>query len=862
MMLHEPVSPGQPAQSGGGGGGSEAQDRWRARFSKARQQSSRFFAGLLHRSDRRRERHDGDEDEDGEHSDDDEGQPRATFDPFHTQLRRRQRHASDSPSSRASFLSRLPPIETQLSALVAACARPSASTSSALLPPFFVLVDASGPRGRRLLRWLHAAADSASAASSSHFSGVLATTSSHDVQAAFNGLVALHKRHAAATSAPASHCLRVALAGPDSLLSHLLPAYISALTTSPSLPVRVYPIPLYPSGPPSAPSSSRVCAHLASLDNLYLSLFFSSAYQHAFDGASVEAEGATVLDAITRYVLDAAVTVKLPLGEVNIESAAATPHPQHSGGRDREKSERESLHLVPAQSIASSPAIERPHPAPVQVPPAADLLSAAPSLLSPYAQLHAISAPAHSSADTAAEAGDLDEQHSPSVTPPQRIAAPLATSFERKEERERTEAAYEPETRSAGRVTLPFVSDVAFLSLNFSRPRTTSDSELHRPPLHVQHSLAAVRTADEHHTLAAHQVEETPQPHHRTDSDSERKAGEHRKAGSVLSTFNKALQSITRTSSAADGSRHTKNSMSTVQLPPASALAGSKSDGSRVARLHKRRNSDSQTHYRGQSVSLPATHAATLSAQPANIPADLLHAPLLNRRISLSWFTSGKEKGRRGSADLSSGAGSGKMKKSSVKGTFERLLVQRIVDEGSELQHDKKEHKRSFMEQAMHSITHLPSAASLAAPSPAATTPSLSLPVHTSDHSPSAAFSAASASSSHSASVPRLSAGQLLLLARRRPPKESSLLHRLRDESSYSAKPATKVIVSAVEQSAAAGAAHSAHGSGGGELVDWGCLVDGVAVLGVSVVSVSAQVSGRVKGLAVQLFSAPAVAPS
>ena len=665
--------------------------------------------------------------------------------------------------------------------------------------------------------------------------------------------------------------------------------YIATLTTSPSFPIRVYPIPLYSSTRPSAPSSSRVCAYLASVDTLYLSLFFSSAYQHAFDGTSVEAEGAVVLDAIVRYVMDATVSIKLPLGEVNIESAAATAHAQQSGARDREREEKESPHAFPSHPTSSSLAISRAHPAPVQIPPAADLVSA-PSLISPNPQLHAVSAPTHDFGKSAADE-TVNEVDALSVTPPHRTVQSSATAVERKEERERPETAHEREMMTAGRVTLPFVSDVAFLSLSLTRPRTTSDSELHRPPLHLQHSSITTRAAEEQHSIAVHPPEEAQQQYHqRVDSEEgERKGGEHKKSGSVLSSFNKALQSITRTSSAADGGRHTKNSMSTVHLPPSTTLSGSKSDSSRMARLSKRRNSDSQTHYRGESASSAGTHTATSSAQSSSVPADLLRAPLLNRRILLSWFTSGKDKVRRVSVDLNSGAGSGagggKMKKSSVKGTFERVLVQRIVDDGSGLQ-KAKEHKRSFMEQAMHSITHLPSAVTLAAPSPAASaTSASSLTAHSTDHSPSASISTStSGSPMHAAShtVPSLSSNQLLLLARRRPPKESSLLHRLRDDSSHLAKTVSKVIVSAPDHATRfASVAHSTTGnsatsagvssvsshsavavSGGVGLVDLGCLVDGVEVLGVSVVSVSAQVSGRVKGLAVQLFSVPSTTSS
>ena len=870
----------------------EGSDRWRARFSKARQQSSRFFAGLLHRNDKHRDKHgEGEEGDDEEQLEEDE-QPRVTFDPFHTG---HHQHGAESPSSRASFLSHLPPIEEQLHRLQSAHSRPTTASASSPssshpppLPPFFVLVDATGPRGRRLLRWLTAAAESSSSASHpSPFSGVLAITSSRDVQSAFNGLVALYRRHHSVTSTSTSSPLRLALAGPDSLLSRLLPAYIATLTTSPSLPIRVYPIPLYSSAHTSAPSSSRVCAYLASVDNLYLSLFFSSAYQHAFDGTSVEAEGAVVLDAIARYVMDAAVTIKLPLGEVNIESAAAAAHSQQSGGRDRDREEKESPHPHPPQ-LSSSQTIPRPHPAPVQVPPATELVSA-PGLVSPSAQLHAVSAPVHISDDKAREDDDEDAL---STTPPHRTM-PLPATLAPVAAAERAE-------RAAGRVTLPFVSDVAFLSSIHIRARTTSDSELHKPPLHLQHSHAAIRAAEEQHSIAVHPPEEAQHQHHvhYTDADSERKSGEHKKSGSVLSTFNKALLSITRTSSAADGGRHTKNATS-VQLPPASALFGSKSDSSRMARLHKRRNSDSQTQYRGESAGHPATHPAASTA-PSTIPADLLHAPLLNRRISLSWFTSGtKDKVRRGSVDTGSGAGAGggKIKKSNAKGTFERVLVQRIVDDGSVLQADKKskEHKRSFMEQAMHSITHLPSAS----PSPASSTASSSLAAPSSDHSTFTAPSASSSPSSHhhlhppssTPSVPSLSANQLLLLARRRPPKESSLLQRLRDDSSYTCRSVTKVIVSAVgssssthsssgsssASSAATASSASSHPSGalggssgggssgsgmGGGVADLACLVDGVEVVGVSVVSVSAQVSGRVKSLAVQLFSAPASAPS
>ena len=851
-------------------------DRWRARFSKARQQSSRFFAGLLHRSDKHRDKHDDDEHD--EQLDDDDEQPRVTFDPFHTEQLQRQRHSSYSPSSRAHFLSQLSPIEEQLSALLTVCTRPSSSTASSPsastsspLPPFFVLVDASGPRGRRLLRWLTAAADSSSSASSSPFSGVLAIASAHDVHVAFNGLVSLYKRQSSATSPHSPAPLRLALAGPDSLLSHLLPVYIAALTLSPALPIRVYPIPLYATSRSSAPSSSRVCAYLASVDNLYLSLFFSSAYQHAFDGASVEAEGAVVLDAIVRYAMDATVTVKLPLGEVNMESAAtAAAHSQHGGARERERDENEPSHSHHfSQSTSSSPAIARLHPAPVQVPSpaAAELVSAAPSLLSPSLHLHAVSAPAHHMEHKAVDYGNGEEGESLTSTPLHRTIPPISVPGERKDERERTEAAHEREMKAAGRVTLPFVSEVALLSFSLPRPRTTSDSELHRPPAHLQQPSAAMRAADEQHGVVVHPPDEAQQQHHRMDSESERKGGEHKKGGSVLSSFNKALLSMTRTASGAEAARHTKNAMSSVQLPPASALSGSKSDSAKMARPSRRRNSDSQTHYRGESASLPVTHAATSSAL-SSIPADLLHAPLLNRRVSLSWFTSGKEKASRGSVDLTggatSGAGGGKLKKSNVKGTFERLLVQRIVDEGSDIQHSKKtkEHKRSFMEQAMHSM-HLPSAAALAAPSPAAasTAPAL-LAAPSSDHS-TAAHTPKSASSPPTTLVPGLAANQLLLLARRRPPKEPSLLHRLRDDSSYLSKTVNKVIVSAPDHSAAASSTAAASSAsshvsgGGGELMDLGCLVDGVEVPAVSVVSVSAQVSGRVKSLAVQLFSVP-----
>ena len=854
-MQDEPLSPGaavqlaQPAHSGAGdvdGSSAEVHDRWRTRFSKARQQSSRFFAGLLHRSDRRRERRrEGAEDESGEQlteeaegEEGDDEQPRVTFDPFAGAQQRRQRHASESPSSQASFLSRLSPIESQLDLLLCRYNRPAASAASLPLPPFFVLVDATGARGRRLLRWLNAAAESSPSASSSPFSATLAVACAHDVHTAFHAVVALYRRHATPSSPP----LRLALAGPDSLLSHLLPVYVSTLTTSPSLPIRVYPIPLYSSSRPFAPSSSRVCAHLASLDNLYLSLFFSSAYQHAFDGASVEAEGAVVLDSIQRYVMDAAVTVKLPLGEVNIESAAAaTAHPQQSGERDREREGKEAPH----PSVSQRPAIVRPHPAPVDVPPAAEFVSAI-SLTSPHPNLHAVSAPPHHTVSVAADDSSLHDIEAQATTPPHRVvsaAHSTVTTGERKEERDQ---------HATGRVTLPFVSDVAFLSCSLPRPRTTSDSELHRPSLHPQHS-------------AELQLPEQTAQHSAHIADG--RSG-HKKSGSVMSTFNKALHSITRTSSAADGGRHSRNATSTVQLPPASALANSSSEGGRTARLGRRRNSDSQTHYRGESAGASAMQAATSSAQESSLPAALMHAPLLNRRVSLSWFTSsGKDKVRRGSLDngLGGGAAGGgvKLKKSSAKGTFERVLVQRIVDSGSGLQQDRKEHthKRSFMEQAIHSITHLPAQATLASHS-AVTSSSLAA---SSDHTSALSAASSTPPSSHHST---LSPSELLLLARRRPPKESSLLHRLRDDSSHLAKPVTKVLVSAPtpeqsHSSAASASSSSAHvHAQSSSIADLSCVVDGVEVVGVSVVSVSAQVSGRVKVLAVQLFSAPSAASS
>ena len=588
-----------------------------------------------------------------------------------------------------------------------------------------------------------------------------------------------------------------------------------------------------------------------------------------------------MLDAISRYVMDAAVTVKLPLGEVNIESAAAAAHSQQSGGRERdENKEKETPHHYPPQLSSSSAAIPRPYPAPVQVPPATDLVSA-PGLISPSVHLHAVSAPVHI-VDHRATVDDADDALS--TTPPHRAVPPALTI---PMPVERTESAHDREMRAAGRVTLPFVSDVAFLSSIHLRPRTTSDSELHKPPLHLQQSYVA-----EQHTIAVHPPDDTQQQHH-AENDSERKSGgEHKKSTSVLSTFNKALLSITRTSSAVEGGRHTKNATS-VHLPPASTLSGSKSDTGRVARLSKRRNSDSQTHYRGDTLShivtapTASSPTATATAAASTIPVDLMRAPLLNRRISLSWFKSGRDAVRRGSVDLSSGSGSSsaKLSKSNVKGTFERVLVQRIVDDGSGLQADKKssggkEHKRSFMEQAMHSITHMPSAASSLTSSAAqpSTASASSLAAPSAEYSTSTSVSTSSAVSASSpphphpaAAAARLSANQLLLLARRRPPKESSLLHRLRDESSYTSKAVSKVIVSAPDHSSTTASSstsstHAATGALGGSssgssvaggVADLACLVDGVEVVGVSVVSVSAQVSGRVKSLAVQLFSAP-----
>ena len=750
-------------------------------------------------------------------------------------------------------------MEQQLSALL------SSASSQAAFPPFFLFVDATSARGRRLLRWTRNAVLTSSPSSASPFQAVLGSTSASSVQLAFTSILSLYRRlHPPSSSSSPPAPLRIALASSnDCLLSYLLPSYISALASTPSLPLRIFPVPLSPSS-----SHCRVALHLARADNLYLSLFFSSAYRHALEGEeSVEAEGGVVLDAVLRYVMDAQGAVRLHIGEVMIEGV---------GAAGKERAERQADVVLPLPSAAgpgNAAALPLPHPPPLAVAPgAAEVFSAAPPLLTPSTALHAVSAPVPAAGrreqldddeeEEAAMGGDAAAE-AERLSDTQLLHQQLEQERERDRERER---AAEMETISTGRLTLPFVSDVAFISCG--RHRASSDSDLQRrgPP----GALPATSPA------AGHAA--SPSVVHGDDGTEERKAtGEAKR--STLSSFTRFL------TSGRGSSAHNK-SLSTVQLPPAKSLLVAQSEQAAV-RMGRRRNSDSQTHYgrdgrqEGEAAGRDSARAVSAHATPAAsaaLPADLQHAPVLGRSVQLHYWSLVSSKGRHarrsslgdgGGAPAVAGGARQRLKKHSIKATFDRILVQRLTSDtalpaaaepkGRDGRAEPREHRRSIMavltdRPSPHpaSAEHPASFAASALQASATFSPATSAP---------AASTAASATAA-SPSTPALSLlpSQLLLLARRRPAKEPSLLTRLRDESQLIVRPVSKLILSSPvaalslpwEREQEAGRAEAGRGGRGGG--SWGVVVDGVEVDGAGLVSVSAQVSGRIKTLQIAAF--------
>ena len=679
----------------------------------------------------------------------------------------------ESPSSRSAFHSHVPSIDAQLSSILP----PSCSASS--FPPFFLFVDATGPRGRRLLRWTR---NAVAAGTNAAFAATLVVFEAADLPTAFASILAHYRRTFHLT--PSSPPLRLALAGSDALLNHLLPPYIAALTASPTLPLAIYPVPLH--APPC-----RVAEYLAWIDNRYLSLFFSSRYRHALEGEeSVEAEGDVVLEALHRYVMDAAGETRLTIGEAMIETTAPAFHPtiDVNPPSERRPPKRDPTSASPPSSFSSP---QLPHPPPVQVPSAVDLQTAAPPLHTPAAVAHAVSAPVLVAESAEAEA----------TTPPHASTA-----------------------SQSSRLTLPFISSIAFQSN--ARPRTSSDSELHSP--------RGQQTSHERMQSGGHGGGVW------AGEEGEKKEG----GGGVVEKVERSLNKFWV--GMKSRAHHSKQAASTVYLPPAGALHGEgvKPEKGRRGRT-KRRNSDSQTHFPTDTSasSLPAHTRATSAASP--IPLDLTLAPLLGRSMRLTFWSNvsskGKERARRGSLDEGLGGLSGSApgaasaplshaKKYSAKGSFERLLVQRLltagsggVGQGEKGGGEGGKEKRSFI-------------AALTDRQHSHPTPELTLAPQ-----PSLAASTSSPALPSSAPAGGLAPVHVLLLGQRGGMARESLLTRLASGGGGGAlvsRPVTKVIA-----------------SGGREGPRWGVVVDGVEVEGVSMVSVSAQVSGRVKAMLVHTFT-------
>ena len=444
-------------------------------------------------------------------------------------------------------------------------------------------------------------------------------------------------------------------------------------------------------------------------------------------------------------------------------------------GEGKRRGRRRETAQVPPFLPSSLPPLPQPSPPPsVQISPPSELPSS-PTLLTPSPPLPRPSTPVQV----------LEESEFDSITPPQHTRS-----------------------TSQPRLTLPFISSISFFSM--TRPRASSfDSEMQSP-----------------HTLQGGEWAEG-------DGGGE---GGGKEGGTVKEKFNKIWVGMTGGETKGKHSRPTSS-----HLPPAPALAGEGSGrgetggrGKKGGRT-KRRNSDSQTHYSVETLSHPPPSPPNAST----LPPDLTSSPPLCHPLHLHyWAPPSKAKAptRRGSLDsltLIPGSQPPHLKKYSVKGSFDRLVVQRLITAGSGwgavgggrgAAGEVKEVKRSFMAtltdrqhshpagEFAHTLTAAPTL------SPSTSTPALP-----------------------SSSPSSLSPSLLLLLAHRAASSHPSLLTRLSSSpTSLLCRPVTKFIASSI---------------GGREGPRWGLLVDGVEVEGVSVVSVNAQVSGRVRALIVHTFA-------
>ena len=776
-----------------------SQRRFKDALSKAKKQGTRFFDRLLGHRDSRPAKHiddaefppSGGEDSDGDGPPHPHPPPPTYLPP----------HVPDSPSSRSTFLSSLPPLDSQLSSLL------PATLTRLTFPPYFLFVDSSHPRGRRLLRW----ASSAPPSSSPPNAATLAVSSPSDVQLAFSTILSLYRR-LFPPSSPPPPTLRFALAGSDALLNHLLPSYITALTSSPTLPLSIYPIPLH--SPPC-----RVADALASIDNVYMTLFFSSTFRHALEGEeSVEAEGGVVLDAIGRYVMDAGGEVRLAIGEAMVEGVAGAGGVGIGGPVGEERKERRrdghpSSHSGVGSAAAPSPPSSLPHPPPVVIPTSADQQSA-PALLSPPASHYSVSAPVHAQPDSS-------ESESPTLPHP----TPSSTSS--------TSTSSLP-----SRLTLPFISSVSLMSS--TRPRTSSDSELHSP--RHQAALPAAR----HHGHSYDQNAGGTLGGEEEEGKGERKEGGKERMKEKIGRFWVGMKE-----GLGDTAKHLR-APSAVQLPPAAALEGGKSGGKQGRT--KRRNSDSQTHFNDDATLPRSASSASASASSSALPRDLLTAPTLGHSVQLHFWSNvsskGKERVRRGSVDeglgglaaaASSGAVVPHVKKYLLKGSFEKVVVQRLLTAGSVASAGRDSSRAESKEQPKRSFISALTDRQHSHAGSTATDHSLAPAPHLAPSVSSPATALLPSSSPHHLSV--LSSSHLLLLARKSPASQPSLLTRLSSSpSSLISRPITKLIAS----------------GGSREGPRWGVLVDGVELEGVSMVTVSPQVSGRVKALVVHSFTCAA----
>ena len=345
----------------------------------------------------------------------------------------------------------------------------------------------------------------------------------------------------------------------------------------------------------------------------------------------------------------------------------------------------------------------------------------------------------------------------------------------------------------------------------------------------------------------------------------------------------------------------------TVQLPPAGALESGKGSGMQIGRT-KRRNSDSQTHL--QTPAAFSVNAAPFHENATHSSAEDASHRARPVQLQLHFWSSVSSKGKErvvrrssigealGSLSLpvtyahptghaataataaaaaTSGGGGAvvpHIKKYQVKGRFDRVVVYRLLTEAGHTHsrshsafagtgraestpHHHHHPKRSLiatLTERQHSHAGQTANEQPLAPAPPLTI-SLSSPAsaHLSFTSvlTSTSNTTSSSTSPHPpppslSSLSSLSPSHLLLLANKSVPSQPSLLTRLSSSTSSSAglisRPINKLIA-------------SSSSSGSRQGPRWGVVVDGVKVEGVSMVTVSPQVSGRVKALLVRSFS-------